>query len=73
MRELLRRQRLREEANCIVKRERGIKHERSLERSSISSELGADNDDYDVSFVSSKRRGHVITLNDNGQEMIDLT
>jgi len=70
MRELLRRQRERAEAAQAVKREGGMKRERSRERSSPANEIV---DDDEISFVSAKRRRLPVTLNEDGVETIDLT
>jgi hypothetical protein len=72
MRTLLRRQRERDEASTVVKRECGIKRERTRERGATVS--GVDSDDHGVSFVSAKRRRQLpVILNEDGTEMIDLT
>ncbi|KAG9190579.1 hypothetical protein G6011_08667 [Alternaria panax] len=65
-RELIRRQREREDAAPNIKRE-GTKRERS------STAVSEDQDNDDVSFVSAKRRRIPVTLNENGIEIIDLT
>lgn len=70
MRELLRRQRERDAASQNVKRERGVKRERTRERSSTAGEVV---DDDELSFVSAKRRRHPVTLDEDGVETIDLT
>lgn len=69
MRELLRRQRERDAATRNVKREHGVKRERTRERSSTANEV----DDDELSFVSAKRRRHPVTLNEDGVETVDLT
>jgi hypothetical protein len=67
MRELLRRQREGDQAAQAVKRERGVKRERS------STANGVDIDDNEISFVSAKRLRPPVTLDENGVETIDLT
>lgn len=69
MRELLQRQR--EAAAQTVKQERGIKRERSRERSSTVGALSGDADD--VAYVSTKRTRLPVMLNEDGIETIDLT
>jgi hypothetical protein len=71
MRDLLWRQREHGQATRVVKRERGIKRERSREKSSTVNE--ADIDDDEISFISAKRRRPPITLNEDGIETVDLT
>jgi hypothetical protein len=71
MRELVQRQREREAATRTVKQERGIKRERSRERSETLGTPGADTDD--VAFLSAKRTRLPVTLNEDGVETIDLT
>jgi hypothetical protein len=66
MRELLRRN----AASQNVKREHGVKRERTRERSSTADELV---DDDELSFVSAKRRRHPVILNEDGVETVDLT
>ena len=88
MRELLRRQRVRhinlfqgiyadslqerDAAARAVKQERGIKRERTQERSSTCT---GDADDDEVSIVSTKRRReqYKTTVNEDGVKEIDLT
>lgn len=71
MRELLQRQREREAAARVVKQERGVKRERSRERSST---FGApDDDSSDIAVISTKRTRLQVTLNEDGDETIDLT
>ncbi|KAF2013667.1 hypothetical protein BU24DRAFT_452510 [Aaosphaeria arxii CBS 175.79] len=66
-RELLKRQRERDEAAKAIKQERGIKRER------VESE--GQSDDEDVHLISSKKAKaeHRSTVNERGQETIDLT
>ncbi|KAF2025121.1 hypothetical protein EK21DRAFT_77178 [Setomelanomma holmii] len=70
MRELLRRQREREEAARATKCEGALKRERSRERSRTVNNLV---DDDELSFISAKRRKLPVTLNEDGVETIDLT
>ena len=67
-RELIRRLRERDEAARRVKREEGVKRERSA----TVSQVGGD-DDGEVSFVSEKRRRLAVTIDEDGVETIDLT
>jgi hypothetical protein len=71
MRNLLRRQRERDETARTIKREGGVKRERTRERSSTLD--GAEIDDDELSFVSAKRRRPPVTVNEDGTETIDLT
>jgi hypothetical protein len=71
MRNLLRRQRDRDGAARAVKREGGIKRERTRERSITLD--GVQGDDDELSFVSAKRRRLPVTVNEDGIETIDLT
>ncbi|KAH7389623.1 hypothetical protein DE146DRAFT_791630 [Phaeosphaeria sp. MPI-PUGE-AT-0046c] len=71
MRELLQRQRAREAAAPVVKQERGIKRESNRDRDSTMEALNEDDDD--VTFVSTKRSRLLVTLNEDGVETIDLT
>lgn len=76
MRDLLRRQRERDQAARAVKREHGVKRERERNRErSRTAVSGGEWDDYDddVSFVSTKRKRLPVTLNEDGIETIDLT
>ncbi|KAF2127324.1 hypothetical protein P153DRAFT_433116 [Dothidotthia symphoricarpi CBS 119687] len=68
MRELLRRQRERDEAARAVKRE-GVKRERS----DTATDTDPHVDDDELSFISAKRRRFPVTLNEDGMETIDLT
>jgi hypothetical protein len=67
-RELIRRLRERGEVARPVKREKGVKRERSA---TIGQMQGGDDDE--VSFVSEKRRRLPVTINEDGVETIDLT
>ena len=69
MRELLRRQRERNEAATALNREGGVKRER--ERSTTVDD--AIHDDDELSFVSAKRRRLPVTIDEDGVETIDLT
>jgi topoisomerase IA-like protein len=71
MRELLQRQRKRDQACRAVKQEQGVKRERSRERCNTANT--ANNDDGDISFVSAKRRQLPVTVDEDGTETIDLT
>jgi hypothetical protein len=71
MRELLRRQRERDQPARAVKTERGVKHERSRERSRTVSV--ANDEEGEVSFVSTKRRRLPVIVDEDGTETIDLT
>jgi hypothetical protein len=71
MRQLLRRQRDRNQAAQVVKQERGVKRERSRERSSTAYDFNGDDDE--VSFVSVKRARHPVIIDEDGSETIDLT
>jgi hypothetical protein len=71
MRELLRRQRQRDELLRIIKRERGVKCEHSRERSRTANSTETDDDE--ISFVSAKRRRLPVTVNEDGVETINLT
>ncbi|KAH5442985.1 hypothetical protein HBI23_168540 [Parastagonospora nodorum] len=71
MRQLLRRQRERQQAAQAVKQEQGVKHECSRERSRAIHDFDSDGDE--VSFVSAKRRRHPVIIDGNGAETIDLT
>lgn len=71
MRQLLRRQRERDVAAKAMKREQGVKRERSRERSRTATV--DDGDAGDVYFVSAKRRKLRVTLDEDGTETIDLT
>jgi hypothetical protein len=67
-RELIRRFRERDEAARHVKREGGLKRERSV---TVGRMEGGD--DGEVSFVSEKRRRLPVTIDEDGVETIDLT
>jgi hypothetical protein len=67
-RELIRRLRKREEAALPVKREQGVKRERSA---TVGHMEGGDDDE--VSFVYEKRRRLPVTIDEDGVETIDLT
>jgi hypothetical protein len=71
MRELLQRQRKRDQAGRAVKQEQGVKRERSRERRSTANTT--DNDDGDISVVSAKRRQFPVIVDEDGTETIDLT
>jgi transcription antitermination factor NusG len=71
MRELIRRQRERDAAARVVKREHGIKREHSRERSGTSGTF--DVNEGNVSVVSAKRRRLPVTIDEDGTETIDLT
>jgi hypothetical protein len=71
MRNLLRRQYERDSAARAVKREGGVKRERTREQSSTFD--GAEIDDDELSFVSTKRRCLPVTIDEDDTETIDLT